>query len=409
MGNPRHFRKKRTTAAQKRDWAPPERLPPEEFRRWAGDAHPLQALPVTPGGTGADPAWLAASGVFVVDRGFPEVPWACSITVGNHRMYKKHGPTGGYPYRLAASWKRQSWVGGSRLGFAAVQVKGWKDLWWIPEWYSHRYLAQLTKVWDAFALSIHHVCVTKPVRYMYLRDLHRKYVVVPWVKDILRRNYPQHHVLTAMGFPADRATMIQQLADEAMANYPSPQRMLDYVSYSRPWMFRAAPATATPPGIYGPVPAQQAMSLADFPMLGPAAARHIAYEAADRFWPEYRRYLRKAVQWCSAKRFMPGRPVETLQRLRWYTTAIGEWMGPGQDKVFLETSKAAVKDFLAAPPAISGCHPDNPWRAHFRNRLGYILQQIESRDYQQAVLEWWRTGDPARAPTMRPSPVWPRP
>lgn len=417
--NPFVFRPKPWHRKKKTNTAPPEKLPP--YQVWWDELNstPLRSLPQSKTRVTLDTEWMAREGVLVFDRGYPEVNWVCSITIGNHVIYHKHGQSGGYPYQLALAWRKASWKPGGKLGKHSVAVPGHPHLWWIPKWALPTYLKEVGALWDKFARSIYDVCVANPDRYLKLRAGHRRWEIMTWVQKVLGREYPNLSVLTAMGFPSDKRELVLQLTAEAMKNYPSPQELMNGVIASKPWFVHAAPVPLSFYADYVPPPRKAFGKITpinattDFTPWDHQRVNTMALEACEKHWWELKQRMHKILKWLTpdpkTNRYYPLIPVMTCNSTYMTSQTLKRWMGPAADTVFHEELAAICKEIPLKSSVLTKTAPDNPWRLHYRHRLNRLLHNIEQRDYKRAVLAWWRTGDPQVAPKSPASPVWPKP
>jgi hypothetical protein len=399
---------------------------------WMGEAPwwdpqtstPLKSLPRHRSSLDIDTKWMPANGVFVIDRGYPAIPWVCSITVGNHTMYKNDNKYGGYPYLLARGWRAIGWREGTALVATTVKVPGTKNMWWVPRWCTAEYLAAASKIWNSFALSVHDVCIRRPQRYLALREAHRRYNVAPWVRKQLRLNYPDHDILAGMGYP-QRAEHVKELVAAAMKNYPTPHEMLTGVWSSKPWIFSAAPEVpAIDPGNewWGPTTVNTSKTrkkgitpVQDFsPWEDPYIVNTMALEAAEKHWDILTMLSSRILKWLTVNpktgRYDVIRPVNTLKMYIARVNRLRSWMGPGADHETFGAMATIASEMLAAGSALNKSAPDNPWRTYYRNRLKNVTATVSTREYKAAVKAWWRTGDPKKAPRpAKPLLTWPKP
>ena len=388
------------------------------------NSSPLRDLPKSTTRVVVDPLWMARSGVIVVDRGPPVVPWVCSITVGNHTMYKNQAKTGGYPYLLARGWSAIGWREGTTMAASSVKIPGSTNMYWIPGWALPEYMRMVSRVWDSFALSIYDVCVRRPQRYASLKEAHRRWNVMPWIRRTLTKNYPHPVILADMGYPRDRKEHIKTLTTQAMANYPSPAELMEGVWASRPWILPAAevaPTTAASTWWHPKLPAATRNRKIKppsnppqlFTMWDHQRANTMALDAADKHWYQLRAGLSQVISWLTVNprtgRYDVIRPVARLKILMSRNTRLRTWSGPGADATMHAELETALGEVLNAGQALNKSAPDNPWRLYYRMRLQYVLKQISTREYSAAVKAWWRTGDPGKAPAIPPVPPYNKP
>lgn len=335
--------------------------------------------------------WMS-DGLLVQDRGYPRCFWPTFFMVGNHKIYKRFLEyPGGYPYLLAKQWRKEVRYTGVNLHHSAIPVPGLASTWWVPPWMAKRYLEDLDKIWDKFMADAVHVA-THRKRYDSLKESHRKWHIAPWIRKELHRNYPNHDSMVSLGFPEDREAMVQELSFQSLANYPSPQQLVDGVADSRPAIWQATPSPAA--GRYS--------------IWTPYRVRTMAVTAADKYsWVLYMS-LRRIAAWMTPSRktgrYAPLLPVDTLKKARVRNRRLAEWDGPGHDSVLFAAVDKLVSDIMAvAGPRLSNTAPSNPWRRHFLVRTNHLIVGVTDRRYKAAKVDWWCSGDPGTVPTI-PAP-----
>lgn len=334
---------------------------------------------------------MASQGTLWIDRGYPTIQWPVVMVVGNHRMYKKDDKTtGGYPHLLAKEVRKAGWHSGRHLWKHCIPVPGTSDMYWVPNWYLQTYVDHMERVWTRITNLITEACSRK--RYLGLRAAHRQLYIKPWVKDTMDRNYPDHHVLVGMGFPADRDQYIDDLTNTIMANYPAPQEMVDACWTSRPWCI----STAGPSDIEG-LPAGMTM-------WSPERTKTMAVSAADKYHWQILGSLEKIRKYLTPNprtgRYDAILPLNAIRMLGPQARRSAAWDGPlGVDKGWAPAMESLARDLMDAPQhAMRNPLPDNPFRPYFLARVTTLIAHYNSKSYKEAKLRWWMTGDPLAPP-----------
>lgn len=339
--------------------------------------------------SGSSGSWMASGGLLFRDRGYPVCHWPTVFRLGNHVVHKEPDSTAGYPHLLAKEIKDSAWTASRNLWKHCVPVPGLPDTYWIPNWYTARYLAEADKVWNGIAKTVL-AAAANPSRYLGLREAHRVLHVKPWITKTLDANYPDQHALAGMGYTTDRDALIDELTNNAMLNYPSPQDLVDATEDSRPHGWSGATPDYLPPR---------------YSMYSPARTTGIAVAAADKHkWATLNTY-RRIKSWLSIDPRTgkyPGMfPASAIRVLGIQTRRLAEWEGPGEDKTYTSATTDLLKLMSDAPGTLRSTHVDNELRKYFLQRFTMLEAAWTAPDYNQAKLSFWLTGNPAEAPQMK--------
>ena len=327
--------------------------------------------------------WMSEHTLFV-DRGCPEVPWVVCLTVGNHRIYKEHGQDLGFPRVIAKELRKAGYLKGKYLAKNSLQVPGQKNMWWVPNWNLPVYVRELDKTWNRFREIIEDVSFGNPKRYLGTKEAHRKWVIKPWVKEQLGRYYPDHSVLSGMGFEVNRDLYIEERSQDIMKNYPSPQDLVDAVENSKPFAYQPGVAMA-PADQYGMWNNYRVNKMA-------LAALDLNYWAILDSMKKVKKFLELDKRTGKYPRLFP---VNDVRLLTGRVNRLCAWEGPGHDPVFKKEMEDFTQDMVQAPQSFKNIGPDNHLRTYFLNRLMGLQLAYSNKAYQDSKKTFWLTGDPA--------------